>query len=162
MEKDPNMKYLSLIILFSTLPVSTISLGNTLINDMQACQALNQFVINKLEASVSPYTAEKVGRVTKGLKMYNEFIQDEIVSPGLLKFNGGDKARTDVMQQQVDAYKAKLISGLASRYSTNKMLTDYAVSINNCTQKARPKGETLEALKVSVTSLMELVNDVRN
>ena len=131
-------------------------MASSLINEMQSCQGLLEFVDSKLEAMPSSYDKNDVKTVRKGLKSYNQYIQREIVAPGLLAFNGGDKTKANLMQKQVDTYKKTIVKQLNDRYPQNRLFTEQAVSINNCAKKAVPSGEELEALKKALTTMIEL------
>lgn len=126
------------------------------INDMQGCQALIEFVENKLDPKPDNYSEQEVVTVLKGLNAYDEYIQKEIVSPGLLQFNGNDQAKADAMQKQVDAYKAQLVKAYDKRYPQPKLFTDQAVALNECAKKAVPSGEALEDLKASLQMIIAL------
>ena len=84
-----------LLLIFSKSPMAA-----GLINDMQSCQALINFVDNKLDSVPSNYDKGDVKKVRTGLESYNQYIQREIVSPGLLQFNNGDKAKANQMQSK--------------------------------------------------------------
>ena len=73
----------SFLILFSK---SSIAAG--LINDMQSCQRLIDFINSKLDSAPTNYDDADVKIIRSGLNAYNNYIQQEIVSLGLLKFNG--------------------------------------------------------------------------
>lgn len=149
------MKYLKVLVLSLSLTISALGHAN-LINDMQSCQALNQFVINKLLSDDSPYTKQDSDNVVKGLVAYNAYIQSQIVSPGLLAFNNGDVEKAQEMQEQVDSYKEELQDSFEQRYPNNKMVSDYAITINNCAQKAVPSGQDLTSLKAALTTLLAM------
>lgn len=142
-----------LLVLIACLSFTTLSAN--LINDMQGCQALIQHVENVLDEAPKTYPKSDVKSVRKGLAFYNDYIQDEIVTPGLLKFNGGDKDKAKAMQDQVDAYKATVVKAYDGKYS-GKLFTDHAVAINECAKKAVPAGDSLEALKTALTTMLEL------
>ena len=129
-----------------------------LINDMQGCQAINQFVIDKFERGDFPNSDGKADTVVNGLKMYNQYIQQEIITPGLLKFNGGDTAKADAMQKQVDQYKARLALSHEKTYPTNIVVQGIVYAINDCTKKAVPGEKGLKALKSSLSILIGLAN----
>lgn len=123
---------------------------------MQGCQAINQFVIDKFERGDFPNSDGKADTVVNGLKIYNKYIQQQIITPGLLKFSGGDTAKADAMQKQVDQYKVRLALSHEKTYPTNIVVHDILYAINDCTKKAVPKGKELEALKASMTILIGL------
>ena len=67
---------------------------------MQSCQGLIDFLDNKLASAPEKYAKSDVDNVRKGLEGYNQYIQSDIVTPGLLKFNGGDATKADAMQKR--------------------------------------------------------------
>lgn len=127
-----------------------------LINDMQSCQGLLDFIDQKLDNAPDKYETADVTTVRKGLAQYNDYIQSEIVTPGLLSFNGGDAKKAEQMQGQVDAYKVTLVNGYQARYPQNRLFSDHAISVNNCAQKAVPAGEALENLKAALNTMLKL------
>ena len=127
-----------------------------LINEMQSCQALIDFVDIKLDSAPSNYDKDDVKKVRKGLGSYNQYIQREIVSPGLLEFNSGDEDKANQMQQQVDTYKTSLVKQLEARYPKNRLFTDHAIAINNCANKSVPSGGELEELKEALNLMVKL------
>jgi hypothetical protein len=127
-----------------------------LINDMQTCQGLIEFIDAKLDNAPASYSDDDVNTVRTGLNGYHRYIQREIVTPGLLQFNSGDRASADAMQNQVDAYKALLITQFEGRYPSHELKMDQAMSVNECTKKAVPAGQELEALKQALTTMVSL------
>jgi len=75
------------------------------INEMQTCQGLIEHIDKKLDETGSKYDKGAVKKVRNGLEGYNQYIQRDIVTPGLLKYSGGDQSKAKSMQEQVDAYK---------------------------------------------------------
>lgn len=126
------------------------------INDMQGCQAILNFIDGKLDPAPAKYNAADVKIVRSGLSAYNAYIQKEIVTPGLLKFNGGDKAKAKTMQAQVDAYKASVVQGYNARYPQDRLFMDHAISVNDCAKQAVPAGADLQALKDALGKMVEL------
>lgn len=144
---------LSTCLTFSfTLP----ALAAPSINDMQGCQGLLDFVDGKLSSAPSKYPVSDVKAIRLGLKQYNNYIQKEIVSPGLIKFNGGDLSKANAMQKQVDAYKLTLVNAYNTRYHQNRLFIDHAVAVNNCAKKAVPSGLALENLKFALQTMIKL------
>ena len=94
---------------------------------MQTCQGHIIFVGTKLDAGAAKYPTADVTKVREGLAGYDQYIQAKIVSPGLLKFAGGDKAKAD-----------------------------HALSINECAKQAAPAGQALEDLKVALHTMLKL------
>lgn len=144
------------LILSMTLTFSGTALSAPSINDMQSCQGLLDFVDQKLASAPAKYPADQVTAIRTGLSDYNHYIQTDIVSPGLLAFNGGDTAKAAAMQTQVDAYKATIVNGLTARYPANRLYTDQAIAINNCAKKAVPSGQALDNLKVALNTMVAL------
>ena len=144
------------LLLFLTAYITPV-FASSLINDMQTCQALLAFMDTKLSAADTTYAKEDVSKMKKGFAAYDEYIQNEIVTPGLLKFNGGDKIKADAMQRQVDQYKQILTKQLGMRYSQNKLFTDQVVAIDNCMKKAAPSSDGAEVLRVAVETLTKAV-----
>lgn len=126
------------------------------VNDMQTCQALLEFLDKKLDNAPNNYTPAEVQTVRSGLNGYHQYIQKEIVTPGLLAFTGGNSGKAEQMQQQVDAYKAQLVGSLNKRYPQPRLLTDHAVAVNECAKKAVPSGQRLEALKTALETMVGL------
>lgn len=147
---------MKIIIIGLLLIVSKSSMAAGLINDMQSCQALIEFVDNKLDSAPSNYPEGDVKKIREGLNTYNQYIQREIVSPGLLQFNGGDKTKANQMQEQVDTYKKSLVKQFEARYQQNRLFMDQAIAVNNCAKKAVPSGQELEELKEALNIMVKL------
>ena len=150
------MKKILIIGLLLIVSKSTLAAG--LINEMQSCQAFIDFIDNKLNSAPSTYDPEDVKKVREGLGTYNQYIQRQIVSPGLLEFNGGDKDKANQMQKQVDTYKQTLVKQLEARYPQNRLFTDHAIQVNNCAKKAVPSGGELDELKEALNLMVKLAN----
>ena len=129
-----------------------------LINEMQTCQGQIMFIGTKLDAAAEKYPADEVKKVRQGLEGYDQYIQTKIVSPGLLKFVGGDQAKADEMQTQVDAYKKNIVARLQKRYPQPHLFADHAMSLNECAKQAVPAGQALKDLKVALHTMLELAN----
>lgn len=127
-----------------------------LINDMQACQGLLDYMQQKLAKAPAHYDASVVRGIQMALKHYDEHIQNSIITPGLLEFSGGDHSKADAMQQQVNAYKHTITQGLTSRDSSGQLTSNHAVSLNNCAIKAVPSGQDLEDLKTAINDIVTL------
>ena len=96
------------------------------VNDAQACQAVLDFTIERVE-SVVKYDKADVAVVTKGLRAYEAFLQSNHVTPGLLEITNGDQ-----------------------------IFTDQAVSINNCYTNAPMGEESLQMMTDAVQGIVEL------
>ena len=144
-------------ILFSILLCMTSQVSHAaLINEMQTCQGLFDFIDTKLNSASAKYAAGDVQIVRKGLAGYDQYIQSTIVSPGLLQFTGGDQAKSNQMQTQVDTYKKNVVSRLQKRYPQNRLFYDHVVSVNECAKQAVPAGQALEDLKLAMNTMIEL------
>lgn len=126
------------------------------INDMQGCQAVIDFVEQRMAATQSVYSSEDVETVLKGVQAYDEYIQNDIITPGLLKYANGDKAKAKGLQEQVDAYKKGLVANLDKKFAGDRLYSDTAISLNKCAQISVPSGAALEALKASLFKIIEL------
>lgn len=135
------------------LIVPQISMA-ALINNMQGCQGLIEHLDKKLAATSSKYGKSEVAKARSGLAGYNRYIQGEIITPGLLKFNAGDKAKAEAMQEQVDAYKQTVVNQYDQAYPQNRLFMDHAVALNECTKQAVPSGQALADLKETMTLML--------
>jgi hypothetical protein len=133
-----------------------LSMAAGLANDMQVCQGLIDFIDGKLVSPPEKYAASDVKKIRQGLAAYNEYIQSEIVTPELLAFTGGNMAKANAMQKQVNKYKATLASQFEARYPQNRLFTDQAVAVNHCAKKSAPSGHALEALKTALNTMVTL------
>lgn len=140
-----------LLATFST-PCFT-SPANTLLNDMQGCQALLSFVEQKLTDSTA-YNQQEVDTVIGGLQAYNDYIQQTVVGPGLLQFSQNDPAKAAALQQQVDSYKSQLMQQLQAKYAARGIVMDNVIALNNCSVKSMPEGQVLEQLKQALMLLV--------
>ena len=148
------LKTFTLALLLSAAP--QISMAAPSINDMQGCQGVLDFVDKKLNPAPSKYPPSDVQNIRKGLKAYNQYIQKDIVSPGLLSFTKGDKAKAAALQKQVDDYKKTVVANLMKRYPQQRLFSDHAISINDCAKQAVPSGQALEDLKVALHTIIKL------
>ncbi|MEE9309707.1 MAG: hypothetical protein V3U64_01680 [Cocleimonas sp.] len=143
----------SIAIIISSTQVATAKPN---INDMQGCQGIIDFVDGKLNPAPAKYNAADVKKIRHGLKIYNDFIQRTIVTPGLLQFNKGNAAKANAMQKQVNAYKAQVVRSYKKRYPQPRLFGDFAISLNNCAKQAVPKGANLSALKTALQTIIKL------
>lgn len=150
------MKFKRITLMALLCVLSQPVMASPSINDMQSCQGLLDFIDSKLDPAPSKYMPADVKKVRSAFKKYNEYIQQQIVSPGLLKFNGGDVAKANLMQKQVDAYKVSLSETLQKRYPQHRLFRDQVIAVNNCAKKAVPSGQALEELKKALFIMIEL------
>ncbi len=143
----------SVAIIFTSTQIATAKPN---INDMQGCQGIIDFVDGKLNPAPAKYNATDVKKIRHGLKIYNDFIQRTIVTPGLLQFNKGNAAKANAMQKQVDVYKAQIVRNYKKRYPQPRLFGDFAISINDCAKQAVPKGANLNALKTALETIIKL------
>ncbi len=137
-----------------TLP--SLAAAKPSVNEMQACQGMLDFVQARLAAAPANYPADDVAKVRDGLKRYNTYIQNDIVTPGLTSYSGGNTEQVALLQQQVDAYKSAIADRLKAQYKQNRLVTDHAIAVNECAKKAVPAGEDLEALREAVVTMVKL------
>jgi len=129
--------------------------ANMSVNDAQACQAVLDFTIERVE-SVGKYDKADVAVVTKGLRTYEAFLQSDHVAPGLLEITNGDHKAADNFQTQIDDYKAQLVEALKAKHPQDRIFTDQAVSINNCYTNAPMGEESLQMMTDAVQGIVEL------
>ena len=149
------MKTATYLALGAFITLSQPAMAEPSINNMQGCQALIDFLNTKLEQT--SYDSSDVAKVQDGLNAYDSYIQNEIVTPGLLKFSNGDQGKASKLQEQVDAYKSQVVAGYNKRYPQNRLFMDHVVALNNCTQQAVPQGADLEALKASMETMVAIL-----
>ncbi|WP_198946590.1 hypothetical protein [Kiloniella majae] len=149
------MKTVTCIALGALITLSQPAMAEPSINNMQGCQALIDFLDAKLDQT--SYDSSDVTKVQGGLAAYNSYIQNEIITPGLLKFSNGDKSKASKLQEQVDAYKTQVVAGYNKRYPQNRLFMDHVVALNNCTQQAIPQGADLQALKTSMETMVAIL-----
>jgi len=125
------------------------------VNDVQQCQAVIDFTIERVE-SVKAYDKADVKTVTTGLKQYNAFLQSEHIDPGLLEFTKGDTAAAKDFQKQIDAYKVQIVAAFKARHPQARIFTDQAVAINNCYSKAPMGDDKTDMMKSSLETIIKL------
>lgn len=124
-----------------------------LIGDMQTCQGLLDFLDKKL-ASSKTYSKSDVEKARKGLNAYNEYIQNNLISPRLAKMGEQGSA----IQKQVIEYRQAVASQYQKRFAADKIVFDNLMALDNCTKKLMPTGKTLDELKASLKVMIEMVN----
>ena len=125
------------------------------INDVQGCQAVLDFVDTRL-ATVKKYDEADVKIARNALSAYNTFLQSEHIEPGLLAFTGGDKAKAEGFQTQIDAYKSGLVQAMDKRYAEPRIYTDQAVAIDGCYSKAPMDDASTPMMKEALETLVKL------
>ncbi len=127
-----------------------------LLNVMQGCQAALDFVVEKVDAKPPNATDDELNAIREALVNYNDAIQQQVITPGLNTFNGGDANKVAAMQAQIDAYKATIIAAYKKRYPQPQLFGDYAVSINQCTTQWLPKFADTEPLTEALLSIIAI------
>lgn len=140
--------------LWLAMPAHTIAAPS--INDMQGCQAYLDFVDTKITDVAQDYPQASLSQIRTGLAAYNVYIQDKVIAPGLMSLTGNDANKSSEVQGQIDAYKAHIAQSLGLKYQKEKLLSDYAVAINECSKKLAPQGQDLQSLKTALTLIIEL------
>lgn len=150
------MLQIKLITVLFLVTLSQLSNADRMLNDMQSCQALLQYIEQEVERS-DDYSGAKQEGVIKGLKGYNQFLQNEVITPGLIKFYQGDKSKAAETQLQVNDYKNNLVAQLQKRFKSQGIVMDNLVELNNCTKKIVPKGQALNDLKKSFSLIQSTI-----
>ena len=122
------------------------------INAMQGCQATLQFIDQKLDAT-SPYPADQVATVKTGLANYDQFIQQTVIDPGLKEYTKGDTAAMAEFQNQIDAYKATLVSAYHQRFPDPGIKSDLILAVNNCAKTSVPSGAGQQELRTTLETM---------
>lgn len=148
------MKKTMIVALLCSMPM--LSQGAGLVNEMQTCQGLMDFLDKKLDSAPSKYDSDDVEKIRKGLKSYHQYAQKKVITPELLKAAGGDQSGADKFQDQVNDYRELLVKQYSQRYPGNELKTDHAIAINNCTKKLMPTGAALDELKTSLQLMIKL------
>lgn len=146
-------------IILTTLCLVAIPLSATAqkpsVNVVQECQAVLDFTIERV-AAVKSYDKADVKLIRGGLTAYNNFLQSDHVTPGLLEFTSGDAKAAKGYQVQIDTYKAQIVKGLKAKHPQNKIFTDQAVAINNCYQLAPMGADKTEKMKTLLETIIKL------
>jgi hypothetical protein len=151
------MNYLHPVLLALSLTclATTSAQAKMNVNQAQECQAVLDFTIDRVEA-VKKYDPAQVKTVTKGLKAYEAFLQNEYVTPGLLEFTKGDENAAADYQKQIDSYKAQIVKGLQTKHPQERIFSDQAMAINRC-YTAAPMGDNkLQMMTDSVQMIVAL------
>tara|TARA_R110001599_G_scaffold26935_14_gene95029 strand:- start:8676 stop:9131 length:456 start_codon:yes stop_codon:yes gene_type:complete len=146
------LKKITIMALLFLIPQLSMA---ALINEMQTCQGLIEHIDKKLDETGSKYDKGAVKKIRNGLEGYNQYIQRDIVTPGLLKYSGGDQSKAKAMQEQVDAYKKTVAKRYDLTYPQNEIFMNHAMAVNECAKQAVPSGQELEDLKEALNLMVE-------
>ncbi|MEO9654071.1 hypothetical protein [Marinomonas sp.] len=146
-----------ILALTSGLMLSFDVLSTPSLNEMQECQAAIDFVVDTTDKLEALYSTTELQVVREGLVSYEDFIQQEIITPGLLAYSQNDVKKVEDLQQQIDEYKRSITLRLTKHYGQERLFTDYAVMINGCAQKALPSStEDIALLKNALETIIRL------
>lgn len=150
-------KFASAIMLAAGLAIPAQANNAQLVNQMQSCLAVIDFVDARLTPAPSHYPQTDVATVKRGLSGYKAHIQNNIVTPGLEAFAQGDKAKLEQYQTMFKQTQDGYIASLNKRYPQKRIFTDQAIAINNCAKQTVPKdAKKLEALKQALQTIIVL------
>ena len=82
------VKLLSIIVLST---VAKLAIAAPLVNQMQGCQGILDFVNVKVSQASDLYSKNDVSVIKKGLDAYNSYIQNEIITPSIAATVANDK-----------------------------------------------------------------------
>ncbi|MBJ7536249.1 hypothetical protein [Marinomonas transparens] len=151
------MKYIKSVVSMLCLVVAPLSMAAyPSINEAQSCQALVDFVDIKVSKIGDRYTKNDIALIRKGLSAYSAYLQEDVITPGLLSFYGGNAKKAKAMNKLFYRNKVTFMRHLNERYSDQKLITDYAYAINQCAKKSLPKGDTYWQLKSSLETIIRL------
>lgn len=136
------------------LPV-TASAQKPSLNVVQECQAVLDFTYARV-GQVKRYDKKDVKTVQKGVKAYNDFLQSEHITPGLLGLTGGDKKAAKGYQNQIGTYKAQVVLALSNKHMHNRIFTDQAIAIDNCYSKVPMDEKHMPMMKETLETIVKL------
>ncbi|WP_417527697.1 hypothetical protein [Marinomonas shanghaiensis] len=149
------MKNYHNLIFILVLLCSPLSAANKVsINELNACQALVEFVDVKLDEFADHYAAQDIALVHKGLSAYRDFLQNDVITPMLLGMYGGNVDQAKLMQNLFDRQKVTFFRHLGERYSERKLFTEYAAAINDCTAYTRIRPDVAKSLNVAFDKMI--------
>ncbi len=137
------------------LGMTTSAQAKPSVNDIQQCQAVVDFTIERVK-SVKKYSKGDVKAIVNPLKTYETFLQSDHVDPGLLVFTKGDKAAAKDLQTQINTYKGQVVAGLKARHPQERIFTDQAIAINNCYTAAPMGADKTEVMKTALETIIKL------
>lgn len=149
------IRKISLVIFMQSILISSLY-AKPSINDMQSCQGVIDFINQKIDFASSKYSKKDVEIVHKGLNQYSDYLQSEVVTPGLLKHNGGDIKKSNDMQKEINKYRGLIVKELNGKYPTKRLYMDHIVMVNNCVKMVAPAGTTLNNLKTAFNTMIQL------
>jgi len=153
--KNMKIKKISLALFVQFLFIGS-SYAAPSINDMQSCQGVIDFINQKIDFSSSKYSKKDVEVVHKGLNQYSDYLQTEVINPGLLKHNGGDVKKSNDTQKMITTYRGSIVEELNGKYPTKRLYMDHIVMVNNCVKMVAPSGATLDNLKTAFNTMIQL------
>lgn len=135
--------------------VATPALAKPSINDVQGCQAVVDFTIERI-GDVEKYNKTAVKSAQTTLRAYNDFLQSEHITPGLQAYAGGDTAQVKSLQTQIDAYKTNLVEAFKARHPQPRIFMDQLVAIDGCYTKAPMDAAGTEKMKAALMAVMAM------
>ena len=151
-------KYIKSLISVSLLAAGCMAMtaeAKASVNDVQLCQAQLEFIDSKL-ASIKKYNSADVKKIRKAMSEYNTFLQAEHIKPGLLAYTGGDKAKADMFQAQIDTFKSNQVTAMHKRYHQDQIFGDQALSVNECYKKAPMSSDKTPMMKDALETMVKL------
>lgn len=151
-------RYIKAVVCVSMITASGIAItaeAKASVNDVQVCQAQLEFIDSKL-ASIKKYDKADVKKIRNAMSEYNEFLQTEHIKPGLLAYTGGDQAKADAFQKQIDAFKSNQITAMHKRYPQDRIFSDQAVGVNECYKKAPMGNDKTPMMKDALETMIKL------
>ncbi|MBR7888225.1 hypothetical protein J9B83_04650 [Marinomonas sp. A79] len=149
--------YKKLLIIISLLCTPVLCVAGPSINQLNSCLALVDFVDIKLSEFSDHYSQEDMATVHKGLSMYSQFLQNEVITPKLVSMYGGNETQAKVMQKLFDRQRKTFLLHLNERYTEQKLLTEYAASINQCKSNTRIRPDAAKALNNAMNTIIKMV-----
>jgi len=142
-----------------SLSTAATAAQNTLINDMQGCQAYITFINDKVDSTSKKYPADELAKIKSALTIYNNYIQTEVITPGLLQLTSNNAEKAAQYQQQIDSSNDQIVKSLHANYPKDQFFIDFAISINDgCVKKSVPaKGsDDYQSLETALKLIIKL------
>ncbi|ETX12670.1 hypothetical protein MUS1_01310 [Marinomonas ushuaiensis DSM 15871] len=125
----------------------------TSINEIHSCLVLTNFVDSKISGASNTYSKEEMALIHLGLRRYGNYLDHDVIDPKLLKLYGGNASQAELMKKLFSRQQASFIHYLSDRYSEDKIPTDYAIAIKECSIKTGSQGDTALALKKAINTM---------
>lgn len=147
--------YRNILIIIGLISSSMTMAVTTSINEIHSCLALTNFVNSKISGASNTYSTEEMDMIQKGLTSYSRYLDRDVIDPKLLKIYGGKVSQANLMKKLFSRQQASFTRYLSDRYSEDKIPTDYAIAIKECSVKTGSQGDIALALKKAIDTMIK-------